>query len=392
VNRRNLSVLTIGYALAAAGGSLVVFVGGIVGGAIAPGPALATLPVALLVVGQALTSPVAALSMERWGRPAGFMTGALVGAAACCVAAVAVSAASFTLFCAGTFFVGASLAFALQYRFAAAETASPERAGRAVSIVMLGGVAAGILGPEIARRMRTVMSAEYAAAFLAAAGLYVLVAAVLRLLRLPARATVSTGAAAAAAPLGSIITRRAFVLAAAAGMVAFGSMSLLMTATPISMHVLDGHPLDAAAFVIQTHVVAMYLPSLFTGALMDRIGTRPGMLIGLAALGGCVAVGASSQSVAAYWTSLALLGLGWNFLFVGGTVVLARAFDAGLRFRAQAANDFIVLGTQSIASLASGAALYAFGWRLLMLLIVPGLVVVTLLVVAPQRPRKARQT
>jgi MFS family permease len=402
---RNVPILAVGYAIAASGASLVVFAGGIVGGTLAPVPGLATLPVALSVVGVAVASAAAALLMGRIGRRAGFLGGALLGAAASMLAAAGITTGSFNLFCTATFLLGANIAFVLQYRFAAAESVTPDRTGRAVSLVLVGGIVAGYLGPEIARRTVDASGRGYHTAFLVQAGLYLVVAALMLLLR-PVEGSGSVPASAVPVPVadagdGSEARTRGatdpasplrfpsdFVLAAAAGMVAYGSMSLLMTATPMSMHTIDGHPVDAAAIVIQSHAIAMYLPSLFTGALIARIGDRRVMLLGVLAIFGSTIAGASSHAVHAYWVGLVALGLGWNFLFIGGTVLLARAASSANRFRIQAANDTLVFGTQAVAALASGAALHALGWRTLNLMVLPGLALMTLLIVWPRTARR----
>jgi MFS family permease len=386
--RRNLVILVAGNALAASGGSLVMFVGGIVGGRLAPTPTVATLPVALFVVGVATTTVLASLLMERFGRRAGFVFGALLGAVASVYGAASISMGSFALFCSATFVLGANVAFVVQYRFAAAESVPRAEAGRAVSFVLAGGIVAGFLGPELARRARGVTDVEYAGAFLVLAVLYVVVAMLMVFVR---RVEAANGEAVerVTRPPSAIVARPEFALAAAAGMVAYGSMSLLMTATPLSMHVFDGHSLDAAAFVIQSHAVAMYLPSFFTGAIVDRFGTRRVMLLGVLAILGCVVTGASSHTLRAYWTGLVLLGIGWNFLFLGGTVLLARAWTAADRFRAQAANDLLVFGTQAAASLGSGAALHVAGWRAMNLIVLPGLLVLTVLILRLRLPDQA---
>jgi len=375
---RNVLILSLCQALGLAGAPSVVLVGGLVGETIAPTPGLATLPIAALVLGTAATSVPAALLMRRVGRRRGFIAGAFVGMAASLVGTLAISADAFFGLCAATFLVGGATAFVLQYRFAAIESVEPQRAGHAVSFVLLGGIAAGFIGPESARLARGWLSHEFAGSFLALALLYALVAATMLALR-----DVSSGThdhrRATGRPVHVIISQPDVIVAIGAGMTAYAVMSFIMTATPISMHTIDGHSVDATARVIQSHAIAMYLPSLFAGTLIARLGPRGAVLIGLMVLASCVAVSAGSHALLAYWLALVLLGIGWNFLFVGGTVLLTQGYSPAERFRTQATNDFLIFGTQAAASLSAGAALQALGWRALNIATLPALVAMLLL-------------
>ena len=383
---RTVAVLAVALALGASTGPLVTLAGGIIGGALAPSPLFATLPVTTLIVGLAVCSVPAALLMSRIGRRAGFMLGAAVGATGSLLAAAATSAGSFVGFCASTFVMGGAAAFALQYRFAAAESVGAAHAGRAVSFVLLGGIIAGALGPEIGRLGRGLLAAEFAGAFLIAAAVQATAILLLAAVR-PSPARPAGEADVAPPRVAALLRRPSLMVAVAAGAIAYAAMSFLMTATPISMHVLDGHSLDDTARVIQSHVIAMYAPSLVSGYLTDRFGARRMMLAGTVALLACTAVTSTSHAVAAYWVGLVLLGIGWNLLFVGATVQLTRSYAPPERFRAQAVNDLAVFGSQACASLASGAALYRFGWTTANVIVVPVLVAlfVVILVVRGQR-------
>jgi predicted MFS family arabinose efflux permease len=353
-------VLGVAVALGASTGPLVTLSGGIVGEALAPSPMLATLPLTALILGVATCTVPAALLMGRIGRRPGFLIGAATSATGALAAAAATTAGSFSAFCAATFVMGAGGAFAQQYRFAAAESVDAKHAGRAVSFVLVGGIAAGALGPEIGRLGRHWLDAEFSGAFVIAAIIQVAVLALLSAVRPPPPAPAHDPAARVA--IGTLLRRPAFVLALGASATAYAVMSFIMTATPISMHVIDAHSLDDTARVIQSHVIAMYAPSLVTGVLVDSLGIRRMMIAGTLALLACTAVTVSSHSVAAYWAGLVLLGLGWNLLFVGGTVLLTRSYLPAERFRAQAVNDLAVFGSQACVSLASGAVLHRFGW------------------------------
>ena len=360
--RRSLGVLVLAQALGLSGAPLVVMVGGIVGRDLAPSPSLATLPLATMVVGTAVGAGPAALLMRRVGRRRGFASGAAVAAIGALLATAAVRAGSFALFALATLLVGVNLAFVMQYRFAAAELGRPGEAGRAVALVLAGGIAAGILGPELAQWTRDGMATPWAGSFLALAAVYAVLTLVLvRGLR---GGPVDAPAARAGRPRRvrlPDLRQPSFLLAAGAAVTAYAGMTLVMTATPLAMHG-AGHPPGDTALVIQSHVVAMYAPSLLAAALVARLGLPRLLALGLAAMMACAALGVLAEGLAAYLAALVLLGVGWNLLFLGGTVVLARAFPGEERFGIQAVNDVLVFGVQAVASLGAGALLHRLGW------------------------------
>ena len=352
--------------------------GGIIGQSLAPSPLLATLPITALVVGLAAAAVPMALLIRRVGRRAGFVIGAAISAAGALVAAHATAAGNFVEFCAATFVMGAAAASVQQYRFAAAESVDARHTGRAVSLVLVGGILAGVLGPEIGRRGPLWFGNGFSGAFILVAIVQVVAMALLACLRIPAApAATSTRAE---TPFSAFFARKAFVLAVVAAGSASAIMSFLMTATPISMHVHDAHSIDDAAFVIQGHVIAMFVPSLVTGWLVDRLGVPRMMFAGVLALGGAITAAASGHSVSAYWIALVFLGLGWNLLFIGGTVLLTQNLEPSERFRGQGLNDFTVFSSSALASLAAGAVLHQFGWVAMNLAVVPLLLLVVVLI------------
>jgi len=375
---RTVAVLSAAQALAASAGPFVMLAGGIVGESLAPSPLLATLPITALVVGLAAAAVPVALLIRRVGRRAGFVIGAAVSAAGALAAARATSAGSFAGFCAATFVMGAAGACVQQYRFAAAESVAARHAGRAVSLVLVGGIIAGALGPEIGRRGRLWFGTEFSGAFVLVAIVQVAVMALLSALRIPAAA--GPAVAHAQLPFRTFFRRKAFMLAVVAAGSASAIMSFLMTATPVSMHVHDAHSIDDAGFVIQSHVIAMFAPSLVTGWLVDRLGVRRMMMAGILAIGAAVAAATSGHSVWAYWMGLVLLGVGWNLLFIGATVLLTQSLEPAERFRGQGLNDFTVFSSQALASLAAGAVLHQFGWTAMNLGVVPVLLLVLVLI------------
>jgi MFS family permease len=362
---RNVYVLALAQALSAAGMMTVFLLGGIIGSELAPLPQLATLPVSLTVVGLAASAIPAALLMERIGRRAAFVASASLAALAALVVAWAVVQQSFALLCAATLVLGANLAFQQQHRFAAAESVPPGRVSHAISVVMMGTLAAAAVGPQLALAIKNLVPGhEYAGSFIGVAALCAAAALVLTQCDPGvhhARGTV-TGEA---RPLAQVVRQPQFLLAVAAVVVSYAVMSFIMTATPISMHVHDHHSDADTAWVIQSHLLAMYGPSLFSGGLVARIGVRAGMSAGLALMFACVAIDSAGHDLMHYWWGLVLLGVGWNLLFVAGTTLLTTTYLPAERFRAQAVNEFSVFGTQALASLLAGPAIHALGWRTL---------------------------
>lgn len=359
--------------LGSSGLTVTVILGGIVAADIAPRPTLATVPISLAIVATALTTIPAALLMRRIGRRAGFILGAAIGLIGGLVAAQAVIRADFLMFCAATILLGGSMAFTQQYRFAAAESAPPERLSQAVSYVLIGGLGAAIVNPQLALAARWLIpGTEYAGSFVAVSILYAATIAVLSRLNVPAP-TVPRPKTASEISHTPFATPQ-FRMAVFAGACAYAVMSFVMTAAPISMHHIDHHDVEATTWVVQSHVLAMYLPSLFTGHVIARFGERKVMMWGGALLATCAGVSLFGHQLMHYWLGLVTLGLGWNLLFVAGTTLLSRSVDPANRHRAQALNDFTVFGSQACASLLAGLAVQSIGWRALNLVTLPLLV------------------
>lgn len=364
---RNVLILTTAQALGLSGVSAVALLGGLIGSDLAPTPALATLPVSISVVGVALSTIPAALLMKRIGRRAGFAAAAALAAGAALLAARAVAQADFALFCLGTLLIGVNSAFMQQYRFAATESVSSAYTSRAVSLVLLGGITAGFLGPELAQRSSQWLPAGlYVGSFVSIAILYGIGALLLLFFRnVPPEEDAE--AAGEERPLAQIVVQPLFLVAVLAAAAAYGVMTFMMTATPIQLNRLSGFSLGATTLVIQSHIVAMFLPSLFTGWILERLGMLRVLLLGLAGLLASVAAALVSVHLLHYWVSLVLLGVGWNFMFVGATVLLTRVYRPVERFKVQAVNDFAVFASQAAASLSAGTVLFASDWHTLSL-------------------------
>jgi MFS family permease len=358
--------------LGSSGLTVVVILGGIVSAAIAPRPSLATVPISLAIVATALTTIPAAMLMRRIGRRAGFICGAFIGVLGGLVAAEGVAQANFVLFCAATLLLGSSMAFTQQYRFAAAESVPVERLSKAISYVLVGSLGAAVLNPQLALAARWwIPGTEYAGSFLAVSLMYLAAIVVLARLQIAAPVMTPERNETAPAPARSPIASPQFRMAVFAGACAYAVMSFVMTAAPISMHNIDHHNVEATTWVVQSHVLAMYLPSLFTGHIIARFGERKVMIWGGALLASCAGISVFGHQLMHYWLGLVTLGLGWNLLFVAGTTLLARSVDASNRHRAQALNDFAVFGSQACASLLAGLAVQLIGWQALNLVTLP---------------------
>jgi MFS family permease len=377
---RNVWILALAQALSGCGTIMLVTFGGIVGTHIAPIPAIATLPLSLAVLGLALMSIPAALLMQRVGRKAGFIGSAIVATAAALLLALSVATEAFVGLCVAGFLLGANMAFVQQYRFAAAEYVDGPDAGRAVSTVMLGTLGAALLGPELGDRMRHLGGwPEFTGSFVALAVLCILGALVLLALGQPKVQT--TVDASTPRSLGEIARQPAFIVALLGGLGSYAVMSFIMTATPISMHVVDGMSVSETKHVISLHLLGMYVPSLASGWLIRVLGIRPMMLIGLALMSICVVISAFvGHHFVHYVWGLTLLGVGWNFLFVASTTLLTTSYRSAERFRAQGLNDFVMFGSQACASFLAGPAITFLGWRIVNLASVPLIIIVTLAV------------
>lgn len=369
---RNVLVLALAQALGMSGVTLALLVAGIVGARLAPNPSWATLPNALLIVGGAISAVPAALIMQRIGRRAGFCLAAGVACMGAFSTAYFIHSQSFVPFCLSMLLLGLNMAFIQQYRFAAIESVAPNQAGQAVSRVLLGGIGAGLLGPEIGKLAKDWFGfQEYAGSFIVLGGVYAVVVLIL-LLYTQAPATASqSDEQKPSRSLGDIIGQPVFITAFLSATVAYGSMTLLMTATPLSMHVMDHFSLEDTARVIQGHILGMFVPSFFTGNLIRRFGVYRILLAGITVLIACSLIGIWDRSFLHYWTALVLLGVGWNFLFIGGTTLLAHSYRPAESFKVQAFNDFGVFSLQFIAASSAGFLIFNTSWIMLNLLVTP---------------------
>jgi MFS family permease len=370
----NVGILFLAQVLTGSGLTAVVLFGGILSAKLSPDPSLATLPVSLAVVGMAFSTVPASMLMRSVGRRVGFMLGACVGIVAALLCAWAIEHDSFVLFCSGSVLFGTAMAFSVQYRFAAAESVPRERASQAISYVLLGGLGAALLGPQAAMAARSWSAEhEYAGSFLVVGVLYALGAIALSRLRPIAANSVTSSEGAPS--VGALLREPMLRMAMLAGAVAYCVMSFIMTAAPVSMHSVHHHGVNAITWTIQSHILAMFLPSLFSGKLIARFGERSMMIGGSLLLAACAAMSLTGHEVMHYWIGLVLLGTGWNFLFTAGTSLLATHYSGAERHRAQALNDFVVFTCQASVSLLAGLSVTHLGWQWTNLIVLPLLVV-----------------
>jgi MFS family permease len=357
--RGNVLRLAVAQALAGANSTVLYATGAIVGETLAPNKLLATLPITVFVVGMAACTLPAGAIARRYGRRTAFLAGTACGVLAGLLAALAVMLGSFWLFSAGAFFGGAYAAVVLSFRFAAADGVPPERRARALSAVMAGGVFAGVIGPQLVTFTMNLWPPHlFAATFLAQAAVAAVSAFVLLGVRLPMPTAREIAGGRA---IGVIARQPRFITAVICGVVSYLLMNFLMTAAPLAMR-LCGLSQEVANLGLQWHVIAMYAPSFFTGRLITCFGAPRVVVGGLALLAASVAVGLTGVEVGHFWLTLILLGLGWNFGFLGASALVLECHRPEERTRVQSLNDFIVFGTMAFGSLASGGLLTAYGW------------------------------
>jgi len=370
VAARNVFVVTAAQALGGASPVIIISLGGVVGQMLSPNPALATLPISVFHLGLALGTIPAALIMRQIGRRASYILGAAFGIAGGLIAAYGITLAAFAIFCLGTFVAGVYNAFVQSYRFAAADAATGSFRAKAISWVMVGGLIAGVIGPQIVIWTRDGLpGVPFAGSFIGQAALALLAIPFLAGFR-NVRPASPAGASQTNRPLSEIMLTPRFMLAAATGLISYGLMSFVMTAAPIAM-VACGHTVGEAALGIQWHVLAMFGPSFVTGHLITRFGKERVSAFGLILIACSAAIALSGLALTHFWLSLILLGIGWNFGFIGATAMVAECHTPEERNKTQGANDFMVFGTVAASSFFSGTLLNWSGWEMINSLVFP---------------------
>ncbi len=386
--RRNALILAVAQACYGVAVSLVITLGGVVGHALAIDKSLSTLPITTMMIGTTVAVIPASLFMQRFGRRTGFMIGAGAGVAGSLLAAQAIFAGSFWLFCLATHFLGYYQATAGYYRFAAADTATPAFRPKAISYALGGGLAGALLTPEIVRWTNDVYVLS-AGCFLAAAVSAALGGLVLSLLRIPKPARVVAGAP-TGRPLFQIMRQPRFLAALAAGAVSYGMMSLVMTSTPLAMIACGFDNLDAAG-AIRWHVVAMYLPSFFAGHLIARYGREQIALTGMVILLLCGVIALTGLSFIQFTLAMVALGAGWNLAYVAATSIVTDSHTPEERGKVQAANELVIFSFVAFSSFMSGVLLNHVGWNGINIALFPTIGLAALLVLILPRLGRSRQ-
>ena len=360
---RHLILLALCQGLFLTNNVTFIAINGLVGLALAPLGWMATLPVTGYVVGGALSAPIVARVQAHWGRKRSFQLGLIVAALSAALCAYAVSTQQFWLLVAATVFAGFYSANASLYRFAGPELVLPSYKEKAISWVLAGGIMGAFIGPNLASTARGWMSVPFVGAYVALIGVALLALVALSFIQFPEHKTPLPGASSGRS-LRELARQPKFVIAIMAGSLGYGVMNLLMAATPIAMQQCK-HPFESAALVLEWHVLGMFVPSFFTGHLIKRFGALPVMGVGAVLNFVCVAVALSGVDVMQFLVALAVLGVGWNFLYIGATTLFTECYRPEEKNKAQGAMDTCVFATMAVTSFASGALVTTQGWTLL---------------------------
>jgi MFS family permease len=360
---RNLLLLAFCQGMFMTTAIAFIAMNGLVGLSLAPVGWMATLPVTSYVVGGALSAPLVARLQARWGRKPCFQLGLAVAAVSAAACALAVQLQSFGLLMAATTLAGFYQANAALYRFAGAELVEPSYMEKAISLVLAGGIVGAIIGPNLADATVGLLPTRYVGAYLSLIGVAAVAALAMAFVRFPPHQAPAPGST-QGRPLREIARQPVFIVAVAAGALGYGVMNLLMSATPIAMQQCK-HPFTSATLVLEWHVLGMYVPSFFTGHLIKRFGALPVMAVGVVLNLVCVAVALSGVDLMQFIVALFVLGVGWNFLYTGGSTLLTSTYRPEETNKAQGAMDTCVFATMAVSSFASGVLVTTQGWTLL---------------------------
>ncbi len=366
---KNVWILTACLALFMSLSVFMLFVGGIIGSDLAPLKSLSTLPVATIVVGTAFSVIPAIRLMSIFGRKKVFLSSCIYTILLIGLCIFSIINKSFYLFCFASFCLGGSVAVMQQFRFAAIESVEFEQRPKATAVVLLGGLVSAFLGTEIATLGKDYFDADFVGSFVILSFLFI-IAFILMCFFKPAE-KFKQQIDNSKRSLMDIVKQGSFIVAVCAATTGYVVMSFVMTATPVSMHIMDGFSLDDTKSVLQAHVIAMFLPSLFTAFIVKYLGLTRMMILGVIFFFASIIIAFSSHALSNYWWSLAFLGLGWNLLFIGGTNLLPRSYNENEKFKVQSINDFLVFGLQAFAALSAGWFVFNFSWEVVLLSVIP---------------------
>lgn len=373
--KTNVAILVASQLLFMIATITVTTLSGVIGQQLSPDPALATLPISLMMIGTLLSTLPASLYMKRVGRRRGFITGASFGGiGGAALSVFAITQESFVLFCLGNMLIGLYQGFAMYYRFAAADVASPAFRSRAISFVMAAGLVAAFLGPWNASKMTNLIpNIPNAGPFVMIAVFAVVAIILLSQLRVPPAGEPQPGDI--ERPMKQIVCQPTFLVALLSGTVGYTVMALVMTATPLALRA-RGFDMGEVAFIIQWHVLGMFAPSFITGSLISRFGVDRIILTGTLVFLSSIVVALMGETLSHFWFSLVFLGIGWNFLFISGSALVATTHTESERGKVQGLNDLIVFSFVAAGSLMAGTLLHSLGWARLNLAMLPAIVLV----------------
>jgi predicted MFS family arabinose efflux permease len=368
---------------------LVSTLSAVVGLELASDKSLATLPIAVISVGTAVMLIPASLFIRRFGQRKGFMVGTAIGMLAGLIAWYGIIEHSFSIFVFGNMLIGFYQGFAQYYRFAAADSVPEASKGRAISFVLTGGVIAAIAGPNLARFTQDMGSTPFVYSYLSITALSIMAFLVIASLKLQKPSAAIAVVQEHARPLIEIISQKTIATALISSIVGYSVMVIVMTATPLAMHAF-GHTHDDSASVIQWHVLGMFVPSFFTGSLIDRFGARNVILTGIVILCVHITFALTGTDFMHFVSGLIFLGIGWNFMFIGGTALLSKTYRPAEKEKTQAFHDFIVFGMISLSSFSAGSILNHSGWVAVNLAVVPLLLVALITILISKRTHRLK--
>ena len=372
---KNLFILTLSQIFSFTAAPVTVFLSGIIGSQISPVKSLATLPMSISVVGIAIGAIIATKVMSLIGRKYGFIIASMGNMLTSILAAYSIMTQNFILFCFANFFLGIGMAFTHQYRFAAAESVEKNKAPKAISIILFGGIISAFLGPSLANYAKDIFSNSlYVGSYLALA-LLTFIPTILFLF-FESKSNIKTNVKYAGRNYLELISQPRFIQSITASAFGYAIMTFLMTATPISMHVMENMSLDKTSIVIQFHVAAMFLPSLLTGYLIKRFGHSNVIYAGVFLYSITLITSIFDQSFFNYMFALIFLGLGWNFLFISGTSLLVLTYREEEKYKAQGLNDFIVYSVHAVGSLSAGIFITLTNWKIMNFICIPFMILI----------------
>lgn len=366
---KNVWILTACQSLFMSLSVFMVFVAGIIGSGLSPIKSLSTLPVATIVVGTAISVIPVIKLMSIFGRKKVFLSVCIYTILIIGLSILSIIYELFFLFSFSSLCLGASVATMMQFRFAAIESVDPEKRPLATAVVILGGLISAFIGTEIATLGKNYFETDFVGSFTILAFLFVIAFILMSFFKPAVKFKEQTSQSKRS--LFDIIKQGSFLVAVSAATTGYVVMSFIMTATPVSMHVMDGFSLHQTKVVLQSHVIAMFLPSLFTAFLLKYLGLTKIMLLGVVLFFTSIFIAFSSHALSYYWWSLVLLGLGWNFLFIGGTNLLPKSYNENEKFQVQTINDFLIFGLQALAALSAGWFVFNFGWEVVLISTIP---------------------